>query len=165
MGGVTVAAGDVRGIGRADIVTGAGPGGGPQVKILDGMNLSLIATYYAYDAAFPGGVFVATGDLFGVGHAQVITGAGPGGGPHVKVLDAMSGTTLATFFAYDPTFTGGVHVGAVDLANNGHLKILTGPGQGGGPDLRFYEAANNQLLDEFFVFDPAFAGGIFVAGN
>jgi hypothetical protein len=164
-GGVSVAAGDVRGIGRADIVTGAGAGGGPQVKIFDGASLSLIATYYAYDAGFQGGVFVATGDLFGAGHAQVIVGAGPGGGPHVKVLDAMSGNTLATFFAYDMAFAGGVQVGAVDLNDSGHLKILTGPGQGGGPDFKIYQAPENKVLDEFFALNPAFVDGIFVAGN
>ena len=40
---------------------------------------------------------------------------GPGGEPHVRVLDAATGASLAGFFAYDPAFTGGVHVAAVDL--------------------------------------------------
>jgi hypothetical protein len=164
-GGVSVAAGDVRGIGRADIITGAGPGGGPHVNIFDGLSASLVATYYAYDPSFQGGVSVAAGDVLGVGHAQVITGAGPGGGPQVKVIDSTSGSVLATFLAYDSAFAGGVRVGTVDLTNSGQFKILTGPGPGGGADLKIYEASNHQLLDEFFVFDPAFVNGIFFGGN
>jgi hypothetical protein len=67
---------------------------------------------------------VGAADLNGDGVADIITGAGPGGGPHVKVVD---GTQLAnlqpngeiadaalldSFFAFDATFSGGVLVGA-----------------------------------------------------
>jgi FG-GAP repeat len=61
-----VAALDVNGDGRADIITGAGPGGGPHVRIFDGLTgLQLQAntndSFYAYDALFSGGVYVGAG--------------------------------------------------------------------------------------------------------
>src|SRR5438552_4479324 len=81
MGGVRVAAADVNGDHVADIVTAAGPGGGPHVRVLDGATGHESLGFYAYDSTFPGGVFVATGDLDGDGVAEIVTGAGEGGGP------------------------------------------------------------------------------------
>ena len=73
-----------------------------------------VASFYAYDPAFPGGVHVAAADLTGDGVAEIITGAGPGGGPHVRAFSLAGGvvTEVASFFAYDPAFPGGVHVAA-----------------------------------------------------
>ncbi len=119
-GGARVAMGDVNGDGIPDLITGAGPGGGPHVQVFDGAALlkgQLINLYsfFAYAAGFTGGVFVAPADLNGDGKADIITGAGPGGGPHVQVFDGATGANLASpvgsFFAYDPAFMGGVFVG------------------------------------------------------
>src|SRR5439155_224923 len=83
-GGVTVAAGDVDNDGRADIVTGAGPGGGPHVRVFSGANpAQVLIEFFAYAPNFGGGVFVAAGDTNCDAKADIITGAGPGGGPQV----------------------------------------------------------------------------------
>src|SRR5206468_2374756 len=84
-GGVRVAVGDVTGDGIPDIITGAGPGGTPHVKVVNGVDGSFVYSFYAYTSGFTGGVFVAAGDVDGDGLADIITGAGSGGTPHVKV--------------------------------------------------------------------------------
>ncbi len=47
--------------------------------------------------------------------ADAIVGAGPGGGPHVRAFDAVTGPelsgSLGSFFSYDTGFSGGVFVG------------------------------------------------------
>ena len=51
---MNVAAGDVDGDGLADIITGAGAGGGPHVRAFSGADLSELASFFAFDPAFPG---------------------------------------------------------------------------------------------------------------
>jgi hypothetical protein len=40
-----------------------------------------------------------------------VVGPGPGGGPDVRILDGQSLAVIDEFYAYDPTWTGGVYVG------------------------------------------------------
>jgi uncharacterized repeat protein (TIGR01451 family) len=143
-GGISVAAGDVTGDGVAEIITGAGPGGGPHVRAfsLAGGVVTEVASFYAYAPAFTGGVHVAAGDVTGDGVAEIITGAGPGGGPHVRAFSLAGGVTeVASFYAYAPAFTGGVHVAAGDATGDGVAEIITGAGPGGGPHVRVLDVS------------------------
>ena len=101
-GGVRVARGDVNGDGTPDLIVAAGPGGGPHVKVFDGVTHAVIDSFFAYDASFPGGVFVAAGDVNGDGKADIITGAGAGGGPHVKVFSGADRSVLQSLLRLQP---------------------------------------------------------------
>lgn len=161
-GGVAVAAGDVDGDGAAEIITGAGPGGGPHVRVVTASGEER-GSFFAYPAAFPGGVDVAAGDIDGDGVAEIVTGAGPGGGPHVRVFSGTGGG-LHSFFAYAPTFGGGVEVAAGDLSGDGVAELITGAGPGGGPHVRVLTPAGGELAS-FYAYDPAFHGGVDVAAG
>jgi hypothetical protein len=110
-GGVYVAAGDVNGDRTADIVV-AMDSTAPQVKVFSGVDNSELFSFLAYDPGFAGGVRVAAADLDGDGKADIITGAGPGGLPQVKVFSGADGSLLSTFLADAPGYTGGIFVAA-----------------------------------------------------
>ena len=134
-GGVRVAVGDVTGDGVADIITAPGPGGGPHVKVFSGVTGALAAEFFAYGATFTGGVFVAVGNFDADPALEIVTGAGAGGGPHVKVFNVAGGgaTPLAgpigSFFAYGASFTGGVSVAAGNVDGAGRRTSPGGAGR------------------------------------
>jgi hypothetical protein len=174
-GGIRVAAGDVDGSGRAAIILGAGPGGGPHVRVLKyagGGVLTELASFMVYDLGFLSGIYVAAGDVNGDGRADIITGVGAGGGPHVRVVTLPGGSAapveLASFFAYDPGARAGMRVAAARLGpGDTRAAILTVPGPGSAPHLKAFRRNPDGSITEalgLFAYDPGFLGGAWVAG-
>ncbi|HEY8504056.1 MAG TPA: hypothetical protein VIL46_05700, partial [Gemmataceae bacterium] len=159
-----MALGDVTGDDVPDVITAPGRGGGPHVKVFDGVSLREVRSFFAYDPSVVGGVWVAAGDVNGDGTEDILTGPGHlAGGPHVKVFDGRTGSELQSFFAYDPAFVGGVIVSAGDTDGDGRAEVVTAAWTGGGPHVKVFDA---RTLDEklgFFAYDPGFAGGDWVA--
>lgn len=163
LGGVRVAAGDVNGDGRADIIVAAGPGTSGYVKVIDGTKLAEIHTFSPYGNSFAGGVFVGSGDVNGDGFADIITGAGSGAGSHVKVFDGQTGSELQSFFAYPTTFSGGVRVAAGDLDGDGRAEIITGPGAGAQPHVKVFDGKTGKEASELLAYAAATTNGVFVS--
>jgi hypothetical protein len=173
-GGVNVAVGDVDGDGFADLIVGAGVGGAPRVTVFSGAGFAqgnplaaptVLQDFFAYDRRFRGGVTVAAGDFDGDFVDEIVTGAGPGGGPHVQVFDGRTLNIRMSFFAYDPSFTGGVNVAAGDLDGDGKADIATGTQTSGGPQVEVFRGTDGATLASFFAYDPDFRGGVTVAIN
>ncbi len=189
-GGVRVAAGDITGDGTPDIITGAGDGGTSHIRVFDGAtpqtggaagtdissgsNGNALGNFFAYAMNFVGGVYVAAGDVNGDGQIDIITGAGSGGGPNVRVFDgataAQMDQPLGDFYAYDPSFSGGVRVAASDITADGRADIITTPGPGGSPNLRAFNGNSDGsvlaiLIRDAIAGDSANTGGLSVAGT
>jgi hypothetical protein len=154
-GGVSVAAADLDGDGRAELVVGAMAGAAPHVKVFDADG-SLRFSFLAYDASFTGGVSVAVGDVNGDGVDDIVTGAGPGGGPHVKVFDGRNGTEIASLLAYDTQFRGGVRVAAADLDGDGRAEIIAGAMAGAAPHVKVFDARTLEVAASFLAYDARF---------
>jgi hypothetical protein len=165
-GGVSVARADIDQDGFDDIITGAGPGGGPHVRVFDDTGADTGFGFMAYNPAFSGGVEVAAADVTGDGKAEIITAPGPGGGPHVRIWKVNNNgtvTELAGFMAYDPNFTGGVHIAAGDIDGNDDVEIITGAGPGGGPHVRAFSHTGAPTNVSFMAYSQSFSGGVYVA--
>ncbi|MBX7106574.1 MAG: FG-GAP-like repeat-containing protein, partial [Gemmataceae bacterium] len=163
-GGVRVAVGDVNGDGTSDIVTGPGPGMSPVIKIFSGVDGSLLSQFTAFTAGFAGGVSVATGDITGDGKAEIIVGAGPGGGPHVRVFNGTGGIVTESF-AFAASFTGGVNVAAGDVNSDGKADVMVAAGPGGGPHVRVFSAGLTTVIRDFFAYAASFNGGVNLASG
>lgn len=172
-GGVYIATGDIDGDGTPDVITGAGAGGGPHVRVFRGGTFVPILDLFPY-GGFTGGVRVAAGDINNDGRADIITAPGPGGSPHVKIYSGMTvfanpndngliEGNLGSFFAYAPTFAGGVFVASGDVNGDGVDDLITGAGDGGGPHVLVFTNSSPVPIGNFFAYGATFAGGVRVA--
>ena len=142
-------------------------GGIPVVHIVDPTTGADVDTITAYEDSFRGGVHVALGDVTGDGVRDIVLSTGTGGGPRVRIIDGKSGDTIADFFVYEPTFTGGVYVAVGDVNGDGRGDIITGTGVGGGPRVRVLDGKTlgSTVLKDYFAYEGSFRGGVQVAAG
>ncbi|WP_149114657.1 hypothetical protein [Limnoglobus roseus] len=180
-GGAEIAIGDVDGavdlLGNRnnEIIVGAGLGGGPRVTVYNAtipvlaanpnVPSDLIVTpfsdFFAYESTFRNGVRVAAGNLAGFAandkdkRDYIVTGAGPGGGPSVKVFDGRKtiGITLPpanqAFFAFDSGTRGGVSVAVGQFRGDNSADIVVG--SGAQDTFRIFDGRSNAQLRELAV--------------
>ena len=164
-GEIRTAAGDIDGDGNMDMVVAPGAGGGPAIMVMDPQTGEVKQTFFAFDPAFAGGVYITLSDVNNDGSLDIIAGAGAGGGPHVKIFDGSTGRVLKSFFAYAEEFRGGVSVASVDINQDGILDLITGAGPGGSAHVKVYNGANGNLISEWFAYPIDFRGGVYVAAG
>lgn len=181
-GGVDTAMADVNNDGFSDLIAGAGPGGGPRVRVFDGASnyQTILFDFFAFAEGFRGGVDVAGGDFNFDGFADIVAGAGPGGGPMARIFDGQTGALLTELFAYDVGFTGGITVAVNDIDGSSFNSLVTGAGPGGGPHVKtwrnspFYtlgstpvfpgaQAISLEMTSQFFAYEDSYTGGVQVA--
>ena len=145
-----------------EIVSGAGDGGGPQIRIFTPLG-KLVGSFFAYDKNLRGGVYVALGDVDGDGEDEIITGPGVGQEPLIKVFSSK-GQLESSFLAYDKNFKGGVSVAVGDVNNDNKLEIITGPISRGGPHVRIF-SGQGEFMSDFFAYDKSYHGGIKISAS
>ena len=189
-GGVRVAVADVTGDGIPDIITAAGPGGGPRVVVFDGSTGAAVSSFYAFESTYTGGVYVAAGDMNGDGRAEIVATPDIAGGPRVVVFQAdpappvsaavpvggspasaspnLTFHSIASFYALDPVFRGGLRVAAGDVNGDGAADVVVVAGPGGGPEVAGFSGKSivagspTRLFSDFYAFDPNLRIGYFV---
>ena len=144
------------------IVTGAGSGGGPHVRVFD-IQGNPKSGFFAYDSRFKGGVTVAAGDVDGDGEEEIITGTGPGGGPHVRVFD-IQGNLKLQFYAYNETYYGGINLFAgADIDGDVKDDIIVAVNKTASPYIRVFEGQSAVLRLQFLPYDRVFYQGVKVS--
>lgn len=135
-GGVRVAACDIDGDGRDEVIAAAGqPGGGPHIrifKIFAGDRIVEVNSWYAFGEAYRGGVYVACGDVNGDGAPEVIAGTGSIGPAGVRIWE-VSPFYFREIAAFVPVFAHQApeaRVAACDLNRDGRSEVLVASGPG-----------------------------------
>jgi len=123
-GGVHVALGDVNNDGNLEIIAGAGKSGGPHVRIFNKNGTLINPGFFAYNQAFRGGVYVGSGDVDGDGQIEIVTGAGPSGGPHVRIYN-YNGALENEFFTGSALDSTGVKITVADVDGDNIDEIVT----------------------------------------
>jgi hypothetical protein len=167
LGGVDTAVGDVNGDGVDDVICAAGATGGPRVRVFDGATGIAIRDFFAYDPSFRGGVWVASGDFNGDGIDDIVTGAGDGGGAHVRVIDGRTNGTgiIKEFFAFDPAIRAGARVAVGDFNGDGRADIAAGTGAGTASQVALFDGSTLAVLNRFAPFESVFTGGVSLAAG
>ncbi|MEK7097492.1 MAG: S8 family serine peptidase [Patescibacteria group bacterium] len=163
-GGANIGSGDIDGDGIEEIITGAGQGGGPHIRIFDASG-KVKGQFFAYASNFRGGVNVACGDIDGDGANEIITGPGQGGGPHIRIFKP-TGEVEGQFFAFDSSFRGGVRIAVANVVDEVKSKseIIAVPGQGYKPQVKIFDNKST-LLSQFSAYNENFSGGMKVAAG
>jgi len=163
-GGVSVAAGDIDGDGMDEIIAGAGTGGGPHVRVFEGDGTLKPITFFAFHKDSRTGIDVAAADFDGDGKDEIVAGQLANGETWVKVYRYNNAkTVMGEFRAYGPGVETGVNVAAADIDEDGLAEIVTGPGYGGGPQVRVLEVDGSEVSSSFFAYADTFRGGTYVA--
>ena len=158
-GGVSVAVADVNADGYADIITGAGPGGGPRVTVVSGKDQSILENYFAYDPSMRSGIMVAAGDINGNGRAEIVTAPMNGGGPDIRIFeDSQLVKGYTPFNTSDRT---GAGVALRDLDADGKLELIVTSGAGAKPQVIVMNSTG-QTVRDFPAFTADYLGGLFV---
>lgn len=162
-GRLALAAGNTNRDADKEIVLARESGGPPEIRVYTTAG-KLLARWDAYAAAFSGGVRVAIGDLDGDGLREIVSGAGGGGGPHVRIWKTDGKVWGGGFFAFDPTERGGVSIAVGDVDGDGRDEIVAGSGQGAVPRVRIFDGRGT-LEAEITLGSRPLPGGIQVSSG
>lgn len=163
--GVRVAAGDLNRDGKAEIITGVGPGGGPQVRIFDANGqIKFTPGFYAFAQDFRGGVDVTVGDFNGDGKMEIAAAAGPGGSPHVRVF-TRKGKFLGTEFRpFAVDNIGGVALATANVDGGQDDELVMSIFSAGEGWVKVYKN-NGTIVGEWKNFPDIYTGVVVGAGD
>jgi hypothetical protein len=151
------------------IVVAPDVGAAGNVNVYDAETGALRFSFAPYGADYYGGVRVAVGDVNCDGIPDIMTAAGPGAAPLVRVFNGVTAVpfagALGGFFAYQKTSLSGVWIAAADINQDGFTDIITGPDNGGAPVVKVFSGQDGVHLTHWMAYPKNFLGGVRVAAG
>ncbi len=165
--------GDVDGDLRPDIITAPGAGNVSLIRVfsLDATAASnqfiLSRQFQAFESRLKSGVTLAAGDADGDGIAEIMVGAGAGGGSRVRTFDQF-GDLRAEFRAFT---SGNINAPlrfavrtpySPESGLQGSLLYVAQSNDGRSRQIRLFAPLTGELVDTVLDTDPAFNAGIWM---
>ena len=156
--GLFVAAGDVNGDGRADIIVGLGTTAA-NVKVFNGATGALLFNLTSFPVGFAGPVAVAAGDVNGDGRADIIVSStATTANRFVRIFNGQTGTLLRDIAVHTSSITGGIFVAAADLNGDGRAEIITGLQRSNVASISIYDGTTGVLSRTITPFEATTRG-------
>ena len=145
-----------------EIITGPMFGGAPQVRIFDKKgNAQFTPGFMAFDEDFRGGVNLACGNVNTTKKAEIVVGAGPGAGAHVRAFNYKGDYIGLDFYPFSDDNKGGVHVDLAKLDDDPEKEIVTSIQSFGAPLVKIYNPdAEATIFSEFSAYEDNYLGGV-----
>lgn len=158
-GGVNVAAADLNGNGKSAVIVAPKGERKPTVQVYSAKGNKLRG-FRAYAKEWTNGLDITAVPANEERKGRIITSANPGGGAEVRLF-THKGKKFRSIWPYGQNFRGGVRVTAEEQ-ENGSVRILTAPAEGGGPSFHLYNMRGRAITYES-AFEPWWKGGYDVA--
>jgi uncharacterized repeat protein (TIGR01451 family)/CSLREA domain-containing protein len=170
--GASIAMGDIDGDGKDEVIIGAGPGGGPHIKVFDVVGTKNVSgpeqgvvlkpiQIFPFHPKSRSGINVAVGDVDGDGKVEI--GACPQTGEIARCKIYRYNEhkhIISDFKVFDDHIKTGAFITMGDIDRDGLADIIVGPADGGGPQIRAFKADGTPLPLNFFAYDEHFRGGV-----
>ncbi|MBU1167572.1 FG-GAP repeat protein, partial [Patescibacteria group bacterium] len=160
--------------GKDEIIMSQFRNGDPWVKVYRyNSSRTVVGVWMAYDAGHNFGATVAAGDVDYDGKAEVVTGAGPQGDPHVRVFES-DGTYKGDIYAFPAYGLGfnkqdsrqGIDVSVADVDGDFKPEIgasVLGNAQSWAKVFKWNE--HNNIVTELKAYEPKWVGANMSMGD
>ena len=174
--GIKVAAADITGDGKAEVVVGAGVDGGGRVRTYDPLTGTMLSgplgNFRAFGTSYTGGAYVGSdslaGDVNNDGTPDLVVGTGAGFDNRVKVFSGANGDVLYDFQPFGSGVTGGARVALAYVNDDAFADVVAGTGPRTMAQARVFSGATgSQLADPMGQYNPFgnYDEGVFVAAT
>ncbi|MFH1508934.1 MAG: L,D-transpeptidase family protein [bacterium] len=160
-GGVSVAAGDFTGDGKAELVVAQRSKGQAWVKVYEVRHNWVLANFMVYDPGHQGGAYIAVGDINGDGKNEIITSPASTNRCHVRTFSANGTYAGWDAFPFADNQKGGCTVAVANVDGGPETEVVVGMAAFGTATVRTYKTnSGRQILGEFLAYPLPYSRGV-----
>lgn len=165
LGGVNLTLADLNRDGKEEIIVAGASDAPAEIRVFD-YHGNLKNSFYIASTNWRGGLNLASGNIDGKGHVEIVAGFSEGSEPQIRIMN-NEGKLLGIFLAYEKSFRGGVNIAVANI--NGRVdrskeEIIVAPGPGRSPEIKIFDH-RAKLLNKFKGFSDNWLKGVNISAG